>query len=105
MYFSIFLVIIHFVIPYFALLSQPSKMNPKTLKVMSIFIIFAHIFDLYWIVMPTFSADGFVFGWMEVGFIFLGLGVIMVMFNQFAKKQNLVAIGDPRLKRGVDFRL
>jgi hypothetical protein len=105
MYFSIFLVIIHFVVPYFALLSQPSKMNPKTLKTMSIVIIFAHIFDLYWIVMPTFSADGFVFGWIEIGFILLGLGTIMVVFNQVAKKQNLVAIGDPRLKRGVDFRL
>ena len=105
MYFSIFFVLLHFVIPYFALLSQPSKMNPKTLKIMSVVIIFAHIFDLYWIVMPTFSAEGFVFGWIEIAFILLGLGTIMVVFNQVAKKQNLVAIGDPRLKRGVDFRL
>jgi hypothetical protein len=105
MYFSIFLVIIHFIIPYFALLSQPSKMNPKTLKIMSVVIIFAHIFDLYWIVMPTFSKSGFVFGWIEIAFILLGLGTIGVIFSLRAKNQNLVAIGDPRLKRGIDFRL
>ncbi len=105
MYFSIFLMIIHFVIPYFALLSQPSKMNPKTLKIMSLVIIFSHIVDLYWVVMPTFSPDGFVFGWIEIGFILLGLGIIMVVFTLKAKNQNLVAIGDPRLKRGINFRL
>lgn len=105
MYFSIFLMIIHFVIPYFALLSQPSKMNPKTLKIMSIVIIFSHIVDLYWVVMPTFSPEGFVFGWIEIGFILLGFGILMVAFSISAKNQNLVAIGDPRLKRGIDFRL
>ncbi len=105
MYFSIFLIFIHFVIPYFALLSRPSKMDPKNLKIMSVVIIFAHIFDLYWIVMPTYSRDGFIFGWIEIGFILLGLGIIAVVFKIKAKNQNLVAIGDPRLKRGIDFRL
>ncbi|MDA3861225.1 MAG: quinol:cytochrome C oxidoreductase, partial [Melioribacteraceae bacterium] len=92
MYFSIFLMLIHFVIPYFALLSQPSKINPKTLKIMSLVIIFSHIVDLYWVVMPTFSPEGFVFGWIEIGFILLGLGIIMVVFSLKAKNQNLVAI-------------
>ena len=105
MYFTIFLMIIHFVIPYFALLSQPSKTNPVTLKRMSLVIVFAHIVDLYWIVMPTYSPEGFIFGWIEAGFILLGIGLIIVVFNLKAKNQNLVAIGDPRLKRGIDFRL
>ncbi len=105
MYFSIFFIIVHFVVPYFALLSQPSKMDPKRLKFMSIWIIFVHILDLYWIVMPSFNPDGFIFGWIEIGFILLGLGVLIVVFNYSAKKVNLVAIGDPRLKRGIDFRL
>lgn len=105
MYFSIFLLIVHFLIPYFALLSQPSKTNPKTLKNMSLVIIFAHFVDLYWIVMPSYNHDGFIFGWIEIGFILLGIGLIVVVFNFKAKNQNLVAIGDPRLKRGIDFRL
>lgn len=105
MYFSIFFVIVHFLIPYFALLSQPSKMDPKRLKFMSIWILLVHILDLYWIVMPTFNPEGFIFGWIELGFILLGLGVLIVVFNFKAKGVNLVAIGDPRLKKGINFRL
>lgn len=105
MYFSIFLMITHFLVPYFALLSQPSKMNEKRLKFMSIWILFAHIIDLYWLVLPTFHPNGFVFSWNEIGFIILGLGLILTMFNWKARKENIIPIGDPKLKRGLDFRL
>ncbi len=105
MIFSILFIFVHFAVPYFALLSQPSKMDPKRLKFMSIWLVFAHIMDLYWIVMPTFSPDNFVFGWIEVGFIILAIGIVMVIFYYKAKNTNLVPIGDPKLQRGIDFRL
>lgn len=105
MYVSIFLIIVHFVVPYFALVSQPSKTNPKRLKFMSIWILMAHIVDLYWLIMPTFSPEGAPVGWMEIGFPMLTFGIIVILFGMKAKKENLVAIGDPKLKRGLDFRL
>ena len=105
LYFSVFFIIVHFAIPYFALLSQPSKMNPKRLKLMSAWILLAHIFDLFWIVIPTFSPEGLIFGWIEIGFILLAIGIILVTFNIKAKNANLVPIGDPKLQRGIDFRL
>ncbi len=105
LYFSILLIIIHFVVPYFALLSQPAKMDPKRLKFMSLWILFAHYFDLYWISMPTYSEFAFMPGWIELGFIILTIGVIILVFNWKANKENLVPIGDPKLKRGIKFRL
>lgn len=105
MYVSIFLMIVHFVVPYFALVSQPSKTNPKRLKFMSIWILMAHIVDLYWLIMPTFSPEVAPVGWMEIGFPMLTFGIIVILFGMKAKKENLVAIGDPKLKRGLDFRL
>ena len=105
LYFSVFFMIVHFAIPYFVMLSQPSKMDPKRLKIMSLWLAITHILDLYWIVIPTLSPDGFIFGWIEVGFILLAFGIIMVVFNLKARNTNLVAIGDPKLKRGIDFRL
>ena len=105
LYFSVFFMIVHFAIPYFVMLSQPSKMDPKRLKIMSLWLAITHILDLYWIVIPTLSPDGFIFGWIEVGFILLAFGIIMVVFNLKAKNTNLVAIGDPKLQRGIDFRL
>ncbi|MCL4551770.1 MAG: quinol:cytochrome C oxidoreductase [Bacteroidetes bacterium] len=102
---SIGLVFVHFVIPYFGLLSQPSKMNPKRLLAMSAWILFAHYYDLYWMTMPNYGKDGVVLGWIELGFPLLIAGLIMLVFNFKAKSQNLVPIGDPKLKRGIDFRL
>lgn len=105
MYVSIGLIIVHFIIPYFGLLSQPSKMNPKRLLIMSVWIMFAHIYDLYWIIMPAYNPDGVVLGWMELGFPLVAVGLIILIFSMKAKRENLVPIGDPKLKRGLNFRL
>lgn len=102
---SIILILAHFFIPYFGLLSQPSKMDPKRLKIMSIWILFAHMINLFWIVLPTFSPDGLKFGWIEIGFIILAFGIVLVVFNLAARNKNLVPVGDPKLQRGIDFRL
>lgn len=105
MFVSIGLIFVHFVVPYFGLLSQPSKMDPKRLKIMSLWILFAHLYDMYWLVMPTYSPDGMVFGWMEIAFPLLAAGLMILVFTMKAKNQNIVPIGDPKLKRGLDFRL
>ncbi|MFA3782063.1 quinol:cytochrome C oxidoreductase [Melioribacteraceae bacterium 4301-Me] len=102
---SIGLIFVHFVVPYFALLSQPSKMDPKRLLFISIWILFAHIYDLYWMIIPTFSKEGIIFGWIEIGFPLFTLGLLIMLFVLISKKINLVPIGDPKLKRGIDFKL
>lgn len=103
-YISVGLIIVRFVIPYAGLLSQPSKMNPKRLKVMGLWILFSHIFDLYWLVMPTLSGS-VIFGWMELGFPLLVIGIVIIVFYLQIKKHNLMPIGDPKLQRGIDFHL
>lgn len=105
LYFSIGLIFVKFVIPYILLLPQPSKMDPRKLKIISLWILFAHYYDLYWIVMPTFSPKGVVLGLPEVSFLFLAIGLILLSFYTFANKVNLVPLGDPKLKRGVEFHL
>jgi len=103
-YVSILLIIVHFVVPYFALLTQDSKMDPKRLKLMSIWILFAHLFDLYWLVMPTYG-EGIPLGWMEIGYPVLVVGLVMVVLSYKVKRNNLVPVGDPKLERGLSFRL
>ncbi|MCX6149900.1 MAG: quinol:cytochrome C oxidoreductase [Ignavibacteriales bacterium] len=102
---SLGLIIVHFIVPYAALLSQPSKMNPTRLLWVSIWILFAHLFDLYWIIMPTFSSTGAVFSWIEIAFPILVIGAVILLFYYKAKSNNIIPIGDPKLKRGLDFRL
>ncbi len=101
---SVLLMIARFAIPYAALLSQPSKCDPKNLQRVSLFILFAHFIDLYWLVMPTFSKT-IVFGIYELGFPILSIGIIILVFYAQARKKNLAPIGDPKLQRGIDFHL
>jgi len=103
-YFSVFLIVVHFAVPYFLLLSQDSKMDPRRLKFMSLWIVAAHFVDLYWLVMPTHAKD-FSLGWIELGFPLVAVGVIIVALSFLMKRTNLVPAGDPKLQRGLDFRL
>ena len=102
-YLSILLIIAHFIVPYAALLSQPAKMDPKRLKFISIWILFAHFIDLYWLVMP--NVNGYYFSWIDIIVPLLAIGVIILIFNYRANKSNLVPFGDPKLQKGLDFRV
>lgn len=104
-FYSIGLIIVRFVIPYFGLLTQPSKMDPKRLKIMSAWILFAHLYDLYFLVMPNYSRSGVVFSWFELAFPIFIIGSLLLVLFELNKRKNIVAIGDPKLKRGIDFRL
>lgn len=103
-YVSIAMVLLHFWIPYFMLVSRPSKMNKANLKRSSLLLIFVHFLDLYWLVMPTYN-EAPVFSYAEIAFPLLTIGLIIVVFAMQAKKYNMVPVGDPKLQRGIDFHL
>ncbi len=106
-FFSIALIILNFAVPYFVLLTQPSKKNPKVLKFIAVWLLFAHLFDLFWLIMPNMESmkNGYVFSWIDLVFPIAGVGLVLLVFNYRAKKDNLIPIGDPKLKRGIDFHL
>jgi uncharacterized membrane protein YczE len=105
--FSILLIIIHFAVPYFALLTQPSKKNPKILKFIAIWLLFAHLFDLFWMIMPNMESlrNGYVFSWIDLVLPIAGTGLVILIFSLRSKRDNLIPIGDPKLKKGLDFHL
>jgi hypothetical protein len=106
-YFSLLLIIAHFIVPFGALLSYPAKTNPKRLKFMSVWILLAHYLDLYWLSMPniTVNGHGYVFSWFDFVFPIGILGLVILVFNMNTKKYNLIPINDPKLQRGLDFTL
>ena len=103
--FSVLFILIHFIVPFFALVSQPAKTNGARLKFMSIWLLIAHFMDLYFLVMPTFSPDGVALGWIELGYFLLAFGLVFLIFTFKARSVNIIPVGDPKLKRGLDFRL
>lgn len=99
------LIVFRFIVPYILILSQPSKKDPKRLKLAAIWILFTHYYDIYWLVMPNYSRSGIAFSWYELGYPLLCLGVMILTFTFKAKNTNLLPVGDPKLKQSIDFHL
>ena len=53
-----FLVVFHFVVPFFLLLSRDLKRNPRPLALLAVWILLVHFVDLYWLVMPHLDPGG-----------------------------------------------
>ena len=101
---SVLLIIVQFGVPYVALLSQNAKMNSKRLKFVAVWLLCAHMLDVYWLVMPTYSPKPAV-SWMGIGFPVLTIGLVVVVLSLMMKRHNLMPVGDPKLQRGLDFHL
>ena len=106
-YMSILLIIVHFIVPYAVLLSQPSKMNFKKLKFVSVWLVVAHFIDLYWLITPHMhgAKTGFFYYLLEFSFPIFAIGVIILVFYYNTKKNNILPIGDPKLSKGLKFKL
>jgi len=101
---SVLLIIVHFLVPYFVLLPQEAKMDGRRLKFMALWLVGAHFLDLFWLIMPTHSPQANI-GWMELGFPLVGIGMVILLLSWKTKRYNVVPIGDPKLQRGLEFRL
>ncbi len=106
---SLGLIFIRFGIPYLALLTRPSKSNPFRLKIIAVWVFIAHYYDLYWVVMPEYTkktaVHAPVYSWFEFSVPILVIGVLLVVFSLVAKNKNLMPVGDPKFKKGLEFHL
>ena len=102
-YTSIFLAAAHFFVPFFWLITQPSKRTPWRLGAGAAWMMFMHFVDVYWMVMPTLHRDAFHFTWLDVT-CWLGVGCLfLAVFTFLMKKPALVPVRDPRLAESVAF--
>jgi hypothetical protein len=98
---SAFLLIGKFMTPFFLLLPRDAKRSPKMLAVVGCWMLFAQWMDVLWMVQPEFFRDGPHIGIIEIG-MFLGFaGIFLGLVTRFIAKNNIVAIGDPRLAESV----
>lgn len=91
-----------FLIPFVLLLNRDTKHNRKLLMFASILVLFMHIIELHWIVMPIIDYHGFSISWLDFT-TFIGLGGIFFgLFFRTFTNNNMVPINDPTLKDSLN---
>jgi len=98
-YLSLGLVFGHFILPFCLLLSQDLKKRPKLLARVAWFIVAIRLYDLIWLVAPTFHHDGgFPLSLANVGVPVAFGGLWVYLFAGQLMKRPLVPVNDPYFK-------
>jgi hypothetical protein len=100
---TVFLVIGHFIAPFFFLLLRDVKRHRATLWAAALWALLVHWVDLYWLVMPGLHPDRPRLHWLGL-LIFVGLACIFVATVAWAMRlRALVPVNDPRLAESLAF--
>ena len=93
---SIALFFLHFVLPFFTLLSRTLKEKPRLLAVIAVYLLLIHAVDLYWLIWPAFSGEaGPTFHWTLIT-AFVGVGGVSVGYALFrARGRYTLPVKEP----------
>ena len=94
--------IFHWVIPFSVLLSRDIKRNKKRLSRLCMWMIFARVFDMFWLIEPNFrdAARNLHFSWGILEYVAIPASMISLWVAAYCtqlKKRPLVQTNDPHL--------
>jgi hypothetical protein len=102
-YISVLLVVGHFFVPFFVLISRWPKRRPAILAAACVWILAMHWFDVYWLIMPEWSHERVPLSWMDLA-TFVGIGGLCAATALiWLNRRPLLAIRDPRLGESLAF--
>jgi hypothetical protein len=95
------LFVLHFLLPFWVLLSRNAKRSPVLLGIGALLILALHVVDIYWLVLPNIGP--FAPDWLDLS-CFFGIGGIYAASVLWSmEKHPLIPLGDPRLARSLAF--
>ncbi len=98
---AVIVLVFHFFVPFFLLLSRNLKRNPKLLPKVAIWLIIMRVVDLFWMTRPEFSKNHVALSALD---FLLPIGLIGLWLFLFAinlKQQPLLPLGDPKLAEAI----
>ncbi len=99
---AVFLLLFHFALPFFLLLSRDIKRSAKVLPVLAAAIIFMRGVDLYWMIGPEFSPKAFHLSYLDFAAP-LGIGGLwLAWFAGQLKARPLLPLGEPKLAEAIE---
>jgi hypothetical protein len=99
-YVAVIVLLFHFFVPFFLLLSRDLKRNARLLPKVAVWMIFIRLVDLFWMTRPEFTSQA-IPSWIDivVPIALIGLWVGYFAFN--LQKMPLLPLGDPRLAEAI----
>jgi hypothetical protein len=98
---AVIVLIFHFFVPFFALLSRDLKRSAKLLPKIAIWLIFMRLVDLFWLTRPEFTSNA-VPGLMDIAAILALAGIWFAVFARNLKALPLLPLGDPKLEEAIE---
>jgi hypothetical protein len=100
---SMLLMLGHFVAPFFFLISRVPKRRLGMLGFGAAWMLFLHVVDMYWWVMPYAAGGRFAPHWMDLACLLAIGGIFFGVVFYVMRRYPLVPVGDPRLQRSLHF--
>jgi len=98
---AVIVLIFHFFVPFFLLLSHSLKRNPSTLNKVAIWLILMRLVDLYWMTRPEFTSSAMPSIWDLAAPLALG-GLWFGVFAWQLQQRPLLPLGDPKLGEAIE---
>jgi hypothetical protein len=100
-YVSVIILIFHFFVPFFLLLSRDLKRNPSLLPKVALWLIFMRFVDIFWLTRPEFTSSAIPSLWDLAAALGL-IGLWLFVFAWQLQKMPLLPIGEPKLEEVLD---
>ena len=92
--------VLHFFIPFFALLSRDVKRNQAVLPKIAMWLIAMRFLDIFWLTRPEFTYHALPTLWDIAAILALG-GIWLWFFAVQLKQQPLLPLGEPKLAEAI----
>src|SRR5713226_2330874 len=97
---SVIVLVFHFFVPFFLLLSRDLNRNARLLPKVAMWLIFMRIVDLFWLSRPEFTSNA-VPSWLDFAAIIALGGIWLAVFAANLKSQPLLPLGDPKMTEAI----
>lgn len=99
---AVLLLVLHFCIPFLALLSRDVKRSQTVLTRIAIWMIAMRFLDLFWMTRPEFTSHALPTLWDIATILALG-GIWLWFFAVQLKQQPLLPLGEPKLAEAIAY--
>jgi hypothetical protein len=92
------LIVVHFALPFILLLMRGIKQNRDLISKVAMFIIFARLVDLFWLIAPETHVNGLTISWMDIVVPATLLAIWVGLYMQQLRQRPVLPVHDPQFE-------